>query len=126
MPVPLLTSAILDPNVRIATPGKRRRPGGEGWPQALALAYAQAAARAIDLAGELARRTVTLQAVTPKLRAKGADAVITALLNEDALVGSTKNGGISDRGLRRLFERLVALGALREVSGRPTFRIYGL
>jgi len=49
------------------------------------------------------------------------------LLNEDALVASrgeqkTQKHGMSDRGLRRLFDRLVELGAVRELSGR----IYGL
>ncbi|MCV9938233.1 DUF1403 family protein [Boseaceae bacterium BT-24-1] len=126
VPVPLVTSAILDPNARRGAAGKRPRPGGEGWQQALALAYAQAAAGAIDLAGELARRAEVLQAAAPKLRAKGSGAVIVALLSEDALASSANIGGISDRGLRRLFDRLVALGALRELSGRPTFRIYGL
>lgn len=126
VPMPLLVTAILEPAVRIGATGKRPCPGGEGWQQAVALAYAQAAARAIDLAGELARRAETLQAAAPKLRAKGSGAVIAALLSEDALASSAAIDGISDRGLRRLFDRLVALGALRELSGRPTFRLYGL
>ncbi|WP_206534933.1 DUF1403 family protein, partial [Mesorhizobium sp. M7A.F.Ca.CA.001.06.1.1] len=45
---------------------------------------------------------------------------------DDAIVASEKIAGMSDRGLRRLFDRLVELGAVRELSGRPTFRSYGL
>ena len=64
--------------------------------------------------------------VAPKLRAKAADLVVVRLLSDDAIVASDKIAGMSDRGLRRLFDRLVELGAVRELSGRPTFRIYGL
>jgi hypothetical protein len=46
--------------------------------------------------------------------------VIAALLTDDTLVSSTTIGGISDRGLRRLFDQL---GELRELSGRPMFLI---
>ncbi|WP_413776949.1 DUF1403 family protein [Mesorhizobium sp. AR07] len=83
---------------------------------------------ALDLFTELGRRAERLIAVAPKLRAKGADRVVEKLLSDDALVASRgdKKTGMSDRGLRSLFDRLVELGAVRELSGRTTFRIYGL
>jgi len=62
----------------------------------------------------------------PKLRAKGAAAALQALLDEDSLSAATKLPELSERGARRLFERLVALGAVRELTGRQTFRLYGL
>ncbi|MER9281908.1 DUF1403 family protein [Mesorhizobium sp. M0522] len=92
----------------------------------LLAAQARAALRAIDLSAELGRRADRLLAVAPKLRAKAADAVVNKLLSDDTIVASEKIAGMSDRGLRRLFDRLVELGAVRELSGRPTFRIYGL
>lgn len=92
----------------------------------LLAAQARAALRAVDLFAELGRRADRLLAVAPKLRAKAADAVVEKLLSDDAVVASEKIAGMSDRGLRRLFDRLVELGAVRELSGRPTFRIYGL
>jgi hypothetical protein len=95
-------------------------------PQAKLHAAAGAAIRAIDLVAELVRRSDTLLSVAPKLRAKGSDNVVAKLLGEDAAVASQPILGMSDRGLRRIFERLVELGAVRELSGRPTFRIYGL
>jgi hypothetical protein len=33
---------------------------------------------------------------------------------------------MSDRAMRRLVDRLVALGVARELTNRPTFRLYGL
>lgn len=92
----------------------------------LLAAQARAALRAIDLSAELERRADRLLAVAPKLRAKAADVVVDKLLSGDAIVASERIAGMSDRGLRRLFERLVELGAVRELSGRSTFRIYGL
>ena len=89
-------------------------------------AQARAALRAIDLFVELGRRAERLLAVAPRLRAKAADTVVERLLSDDAITASEKIAGMSDRGLRRLFDRLVELGAVRELSGRPAFRIYGL
>lgn len=94
--------------------------------QHLMTAQARAALRAIDQFAELERRAEKLLEVAPKLRAKGADKVVERLLSEDAIVASGPIAGMSDRGMRRLFDRLVSLGAVRELSGRHTFRIYGL
>ena len=63
---------------------------------------------------------------TPKLRAKGKTGAIGALLADDAVSAAAPILGSSDRARRRLFERLVSLGAARELSGRKTFRLYGL
>lgn len=100
-------------------------------PQADAIllaAQARAALRAIDLSAALGRQAQKLCAIAPKLRAKGAQGVVARLLNEDALIASRtlQLQNISERGLRRLFDRLIELDAVRELTGRTTFRIYGL
>lgn len=92
----------------------------------LLAAQARAALRAIDLFADLGRRADKLRAVAPKLRAKGAEIVVDRLLCGDAMVASEPVGGMSERALRRLFDRLLSLDAVRELSGRPAFRIYGL
>ncbi len=98
----------------------------EGRQSGCLAAYSRAAIQALDLSADLSRRAEKLLTVAPKLRAKGSEAVVEKLLGEDAVVASQNIRGISDRGLRRLFDRLVSLGAVRELSGRPTFRIYGI
>jgi len=100
--------------------------GGAGEGEAVLFGYARGAAQAADLAGELSRRAQKLAEAAPNLRAKGAGAALQALLDEDSLSASGKISGLSERGARRLFERLVALGAVRELTGRATFRLYGL
>ena len=60
------------------------------------------------------------------MRAKGAGAALQALLDDDSLSATKNISGLSERGARRLFERLAALGAIRELTGRATFRLYGL
>jgi hypothetical protein len=122
MAVPLLAGQVRRAELRAAA-----KQGGSdaAWSSACALAYARAAAGAADLYADLARRAAKLAAVAPKLRGKDADRMVAILLMEDAQPANAGQAA-SDRSSRRLFERLVALGAVRELTGRPTFRLYGL
>jgi Protein of unknown function (DUF1403) len=108
--------------------GGRRAEGdvGDAAEGAIVFAYAKAAARACDLSADLGRRAQRLLLAAPKLRAKGAGAALGALLEDDSVSAAMKFSGLSERGSRRLFDRLVALGAVRELTGRATFRLYGL
>lgn len=102
------------------------RPEGEGWRNALAEAYAGAAAAACDRFADLGRRAAVLEAVEGRLRAKPAAEVVARLLAEDSICPSRAAPDLSDRAGRRLCDRLVALGAVRELTGRASFRLYGL
>ena len=68
--------------------------------------YAKGAAHACDLSAELRRRAQKLAEAAAKLRAKGAKAALQALLDQDSLAAATPIAGLSERGTRRLFERL--------------------
>lgn len=126
VPVPLLMGQAVSPVFKSGENRKRIRPGAEGWGRAVFLACATAAAEACDLGADLAQRAARLTEVAPKLRAKGSGDVIKLLLSDDAVPGSWSSPKLSARGARRLFDRLGELGAVRELSGRPTFRLYGL
>jgi Protein of unknown function (DUF1403) len=127
-PVPLIAITILDPSLRSDGGGRRPRPGDQAWPNAAAAAIALAAAAALDHAADLSRRSEALLEVAPKLRAKPAAKIVDLLLAEDCVspAEAARQAPMTDRAARRLFDRLVALGAVREFSGRPTFRLYGL
>ncbi len=127
-PVPLLATVIAHPVLRREPNGRRPRPGDREWSNALASAYALAAREAVDLAVDLSRRAEKLFDAAPKLRAKGAERVIKMLLADDCVgpASAAKYAKLSDRSSRRLFDRLVELGAARELTGRSSFRLYGL
>ncbi|RVA25229.1 DUF1403 family protein, partial [Mesorhizobium sp. M7A.F.Ca.US.001.01.1.1] len=125
-PLPLLMALAFAPAFRAEAGGTRLRPGGEAFERALCLALVQAAADACRLAAELSRRAERLIAVAPKLRAKGAGDVIQRLLDDDAVSGSLTTKSLSRFAARRLFDRLQQLDAVRELSGRTTFRLFGL
>ncbi|TLG72653.1 DUF1403 family protein [Methylocystis sp. B8] len=126
-PLPLLATVVTHPSLRTAS-NRRPRPSDPDWSVSVARAAARAAQDAYALASELARRSDKLLSVTPKLRAKRAERVVTLLLDDDCVspARAAKAGGLSERASRRLFDRLVALGAVRELTGRANFRLYGL
>ncbi|SFR15734.1 DUF1403 family protein [Poseidonocella sedimentorum] len=77
-------------------------------------------------AGTLLRRAARLETVAPKLRAKGAGEAVALILREEAISPAALTMLRSDRAARRFCDRLVSLDALRELTGRDTFRLYGL
>ncbi|MGK7664276.1 MULTISPECIES: DUF1403 family protein [unclassified Marinovum] len=87
-------------------------------------ALVASAVEAVRLAADLSRRAAHLQTVAPKLRAKGAGEAVAMFLTRDAVAPSALP--LPDRAARRLCDRLVDLGAVRELTGRDTFRLYGV
>lgn len=87
-------------------------------------AVAAAAPEAVRQAADLTRRAAHLRAVAPKLRAKRAGEAVALFLTRDGVAPSVLP--LPDRSARRLCDRLVDLGAIRELTGRDTFRLYGM
>ncbi|GAW36498.1 hypothetical protein RA2_03569 [Roseovarius sp. A-2] len=87
-------------------------------------AVAASTGEAVPLALDLARRAAHLNAVSPQLRAKGAGEAVGMFLTRDVVAPAALP--LPDRAARRLCDRLVDLGAVRELTGRDTFRLYGV
>ena len=107
---------------------------GQGGDLAVQQCILESVEDTIQISRELAQRAAALRAVVPKLRAKGSEAAVTLFLSEDAVTpGSMLSPMIrgttismTDRAARRFCDRLVDLGVARELTGRPTFRIFGI
>jgi hypothetical protein len=113
--VPLLAAGLTRTDLR-----KR----GEDLRFACHRALVASVADTFRLSADLTRRAAHLKAVAPKLRAKGAGEAVAMFLARDAVAPAALP--LPDRAARRLCDRLVDLGAVRELTGRDTFRLYGV
>ncbi|MEY8829727.1 DUF1403 family protein [Sedimentitalea sp. XS_ASV28] len=129
-PFPLIVSHMKRPAIR----GLLNDGDKGGFEIACHNAVAASAQEALRLAFDLARRAEALRTVAPKLRAKGSDDAVALFLAEDAVFPSTMltptirgtRTQMSEQAARRLCDRLIELGVVRELTGRPTFRLYGV
>ncbi|WP_299552887.1 DUF1403 family protein [uncultured Tateyamaria sp.] len=107
---------------------------GQGADLAIQTRILESIEETIRLARDLARRAEALCTVAPKLRAKGSELAVALFLVEDAVApatmlspmiqGTTKP--MTDRAARRFCDRLVELDVAQELTGRSTFRLYGI
>lgn len=108
---------------------------GEKWAElAVQARILESIDETIRLSRDLAHRAEALQSVAPKLRAKGSDAAVDLFLTEDAVAPTSMLSPLiwgtsipmTSRAARRFCDRLVELGVAQELTGRPTFRLYGI
>lgn len=101
---------------------------------AVQAAITKSAQTTFRLANQLAARADALRSIAPKLRSRGSQDAVALFLNEDAVAPSGMlsphirgtHTEMTGRAARRFCDRLVELGVVKELTGRSTFRLYGV
>ena len=153
-PLLLHLTAILDPALRHGEAGKRPRADSADWARQQHAVLARAGIAAHGQAVDLARRAIALTVAASTLRTRDGGRGVGLILTDDSVApwrmaragaaaksgpgqsgqetsgqetaNQSKEGLGSDRAARRLCESLHALGVLRLLTDRPTFRLYGM
>lgn len=104
--------------------GRREQP--DPSVPAIARALLAGTGEILSLLRPLASQAARLLDSGRQVRTRQAAGVITRILSRDAVWSAALADLLPDRPARRLLQRLVDLGALRELTGRPSYRLYGL
>lgn len=128
-PVLLHLIAILDPSFRRGETGRRPRTDDPEWEGLQPRVLANACISAHGQALALDRQAPALTQAVNGLRTREGEKGLALILKDDCvapwqMVG--RHGLGSDRAARRFCDRLIEQGALRLLTKRPTFRLYGL
>lgn len=128
-PLPLHLAVINDAALRSRADGRRPEIDGPTWEKVRSAVLLKGAIGAQAQAVTLARKAEALTAAAACLRTRDEGRGLALILADDSVAPwrmSGRDGLGSDRAARRLCESLQARGALRLLTDRPTFRLYGL
>lgn len=125
--LPLHLLAAHDPALKRGDEGKRLRLLEAGGQAMRPVALARAGLAAHRLALDLGSRADRLTEAAGRLRTREAEAGLALILGADCVAPWRMAEAMgSDRAARRFCESLAAKGALRLLTPRATFRLYGL